>query len=512
MESQWDPSVLVRWLNLRGAGVESSLPCASGLRTDPRGASGTLVAQAGEERPAVSGRSLSRTEGKRMKMKQPLRTGPVIVLVAILLVCLSPRALAYEVVVGLGSTADESATIAMGDGSAWPMVAEHSWGPLANLVPIGTLPHQQQQAVFDNFARKQAISELPYPSVRWNSSQPDLDLVRSFGFTIRYVFVLYEYAERVQHQGQATADALAAAGVIDSMLTEDEILQLKSRFAGSTVLMNTRSWTRNQAHLESVQDALDGICVEFMANNSADAIAQEVAPFAVWAHNHDKDLLILMPPLPTDHIDERYVKAVTQFAQAMYDANLGLLPPDWMARDRILFAPANYTFGASQLPYVPEDGVNTVLAAAKQLLEMRPQLGAGPVIPDPDAGTPDGGLDADVVTEDGGVAGDASVTSDGGVFDSGAQGDAATDAAVVDAAVGDGAIADTGQGDSEGNQAGTWWSDPPDDGCTVAAAEPRSSASWLWLGLPVFCLWWRRRSQRATSPASTSHQGPAGGV
>jgi hypothetical protein len=412
--------------------------------------------------------------------------------VAALLSSLAPQARAYEVVVGLGSTADPSATIAMGDGSLWPMVAEHSWGPLANLVPIGTLPHDQQQAVFDNFSQKQAISELPYPSVRWNSSQPDLDLVRSFGFAIRYVFVLYEYDERVQHQGQATADALAAAGVVDSMLTRDEILQLKTRFAGSTVLMNTRAWTRNQAHLETVEDVLDGICIEFMANNGPAAIAQEVAPFAVWAHNHDKDLLVLMPPLPTDSIDTRYVDAVTQFAQSMYDANVNLLPPDWMARDKILFAPANYTFGASSLAYVPEDGQNTVLAAAKQLLEMRPQLGAGPVIPAPDAGAPDSGIDADV-TEDAGTPDGAIDPPDGGGIDSGAldsglHGDVVPEDA---ATANDGAVADAGTGDS-GEQPAGWWSKSQDDGCAVVAAKPRRSDSWFWFALPLFGLWWRR--------------------
>ncbi len=54
-----------------------------------------------------------------------------IAIVMTLMLFLVPCALAYEVAVGLGSTADPSATIAMGDRSKWPVVADLSWGPLA---------------------------------------------------------------------------------------------------------------------------------------------------------------------------------------------------------------------------------------------------------------------------------------------------------------------------------------------------------------------------------------------
>ncbi len=151
----------------------------------------------------------------------------------------APVVLAYEVAVGLGSSADQSMTIAMGDRSKWPVVADQSWGPLANLWPIATLERHQQQAVFDNFKQRQAITELPFSSIRWDSSQPDMDFIQSFGLSIPYVFVLYEYGERVREQGQATADALRNAGVIDSMLTRDEIIRVKNRFPGKKVKLTS---------------------------------------------------------------------------------------------------------------------------------------------------------------------------------------------------------------------------------------------------------------------------------
>ncbi len=397
---------------------------------------------------------------------------------------------AYQVVVGLGSTADKSATIAMADRSAWPVVADNSWGPLANLVPIGTLPRSQQKAVFDNFKNKLAISELPYPSIRWTSSQPDMDFVQSFGFTIPYVFVLYEYDERVKIQGKATADSLAKAGVIDSMLTRDEILKVKGRFPKSTLLMNTRSWTRNRVYLESVQDVLQGITIEFMANSTPDVVAKEVAPFAVWAHKLDKHLMILLPPMPTDNLDDRYVKSVTTFAQALYDANRTLLPAGWMARNKILFAPANYTWATSLLTYIPEDGKNTVLAAAKQLLAMRAKLEASPA--PPDAGVIDGGTDA--ASSDSGSPADAAAASDA----------TAGDASADDVSIGDSSSGgeDTGEGadgspgttkDPDGGQIDTEGSDATS--CATSSHSNWSVGALGWVGVAALLL--RRRARRA---------------
>ena len=288
-------------------------------------------------------------------------------------------ALAYEVAVGLGSTAQQSISIALGDRSKWPFVADMSWGPLANHYPVGLLTRDQQQAIYDNFKQRRAITELPYPSIRWNSSQPDIDFIKSFDMSVPYVFVLYEYRERVREQGQLIADALKAAGVVDSMLTRDELLRLRTRFPGKKIIMNTRSWVSNQAHLETVEDALDGVCIEYIPHNTVGNIALHVAPFAKWAHDNDKILLILMPPLPDDYLEDRYVRYVTRMARTIYDENNSDLPKGWMSNENIIFAPANYTFGESKLPYVPEDAENSVLAAAKALLLMRPELEAEPV-------------------------------------------------------------------------------------------------------------------------------------
>lgn len=299
-----------------------------------------------------------------------------------LMVFTAPSVFAYEVAVGLGSTADKSVSIALGDGDKWPFVAEMSWGPLANHYPIGLLTRDQQQAIYDNFKQRRAITELPYPSIRWSSSQPDIDFIKSFGMSVPYVFVLYEYHERVREQGQETADALAAAGVIDSMLTRDEILRLRARFPGKKIIMNTRSWVRNEAHLETVEDILDGVCIEYIPHNSVGNIAAHVAPFAKWAHENNKILLFLMPPLPDDHLEDRYVRYVTQMAQTIYDENNDDLPKGWMGNNNFIFVPANYTFGESKLSYVPEDAENSVLASAKALLLMRSKLDAEPVRPE----------------------------------------------------------------------------------------------------------------------------------
>ena len=301
-------------------------------------------------------------------------------IVLAMLIFTSPSTLAYEVAVGLGSTADRSVSIALGDGSQWPFVAQMSWGPLANHYPIGLLTRDQQEAIYANFGQRRAITELPYPSIRWNSSQPDIDFIKSFGMSVPYVFVLYEYHERVREQGQSKADELAAAGVIDSMLTRDEIVRLRARFAGKKIIMNARSWVRNQAHLETVEDLLDGVCIEYIPHNSEGNIAAHVAPFAKWAHDNNKILLFLMPPLPDDHLEDRYVSYVTQMARIVYEENSSL-PEGWMSNENLIFVPANYTFGKSNLSYVPETAENTVLAAVKALLLMRAELDAEPIKP-----------------------------------------------------------------------------------------------------------------------------------
>lgn len=300
-----------------------------------------------------------------------------------------PWAAAYEVAVGLGSYAGPEATIAMGDRSQWPVVADSSWGPLANLVPIATLDRSQQEAVFNNFKHRRAIAEVPFPTIRWDSKQPDIAFIESFGLSVPYVFVLYEYTERVTYQGQATADALAEAGVIDSMLTRDEILRLKQRFPEKKIIMNTRSWTQDSAHFETVQDVLDAVCIEFMPHGTPHYIAENVAPFAVWAYNNNKVLLLLMPPTPDDYLGEdTFVKVVTRSAQAIYDANVDILPKGWMKSENIIFAPSNYSWAPHHLGYVPEDAKNSVLAAVKSLMLMRPQLDAGPAFPGPEIRLP----------------------------------------------------------------------------------------------------------------------------
>ena len=288
---------------------------------------------------------------------------------------------AYEVAVGLGSTADQSISIALGDKSKWPFVADMSWGPLANHYPVGLLKRNEQEAIYDAFKQRRAITELPYPSIRWTRSQPDIDFIESFGMSVPLVFVLYEYHERVREQGQQTADALRAAGVVDSMLTREEILRLKARFPNKKIIMNTRSWVDNQAHLETVEDVLDGVCIEYIPHNTVGNIARHVAPFAKWAHDNDKILLFLMPPLPDDYLEDRYVRYVTRMAQTIYDENNDSLPKGWMSNENFIFVPANYTFGESKLTYVPEDSENSVLAAAKALLQMRESLDAAPLKP-----------------------------------------------------------------------------------------------------------------------------------
>ncbi len=269
---------------------------------------------------------------------------------------------AYEVAVGLGSTADKSATAAMGDREKWPMVADLSWGPLANLYPVALLTHAQQEAVFNNFRQRRAIAEIPYSGVSWQGKQPDIAFIEGFGFKVPYVFSINE-----AHQ--------------DGMLSRDEIINLKNRFPAKKIIMIARSWVRDQDHVQAVADVVDGVCIEYIPSNVPYNIARHVAPFAGWAWSHDKILLFLMPPQPDDYQSDRYVRAVKQLAQVVYNENKGILPHGWLQSDRFIFVPANYTYGESRIPYVTEDSTNSILAAAKALLMMRPSLDAGPVRP-----------------------------------------------------------------------------------------------------------------------------------
>ena len=288
----------------------------------------------------------------------PYRTYCFSLLILFSLLLYIPPAKAYEVAVGLGSTAGKSATIAMMDRSKWPMVADQSWGPLANLYPIALLNRSQQEAIFNNFRHQRAIAEVPYESINWmGTTQPDISFIESFGFTVPYLFSINE-----QHQ--------------DGMLTRSEIVRLKKRFPDKKIIMIARSWERDQDHIRSVQDVVDGVCIEYIPHNMPINIKKHVAPFAEWAYKQDKTLIFLMPPLPDDYLEDRFVRYVKALAQTVYDANKDKLPKGWMKSDKFIFAPANYTYGTSQLPYVTEDSRNSVLAAAKALLLMRPQLDA----------------------------------------------------------------------------------------------------------------------------------------
>lgn len=140
--------------------------------------------------------------------------------------------------------------------------------------------------------------------------------------------------------------------------------------------MNARTWKDDGAHVQSLTDVLDGICIEYIPTNNAYNIKKHVAPFFEWAHNNDKIIFFLMPPQPNDHIGTRYVDGVKQAAQAIYDYNKTRLPKGWMASNKIMFIPANYTFGVSHIPYIPETGTNTILASAKALMDMRSELDA----------------------------------------------------------------------------------------------------------------------------------------
>ena len=274
-------------------------------------------------------------------------------LVLLLLLIILPNAQAYEVAFSLGSTAPASATSAMVDRSQWPVVADMSWGPLANLSPIVTLDRVSvQEPIFGNFKQQQAIAEIPYSSI--NNPYSAIDYIETFGLTVPYLFV-----------------PGGSAG--SSMLTQAELLEVRGLFPDKKIIMNTYSWDTNRAHVESVKGLLDGVCIEYYPQNTRANIVKHVAPFAKWAYNNDKILIFLMPPLPEP---AGYVNAVTQLAQIVYDENNSSLPKGWMKSEKFIFSPANYTFGDSSLNYISEDSENSVLAAAKQLLLMRPELDA----------------------------------------------------------------------------------------------------------------------------------------
>ena len=283
-----------------------------------------------------------------------------IMLSSLLVFALQP-AFAYEVAPSLGSTAPLQATIDMGDRTKWAVVADLSWGPLANLAPIGRLSPTQRAAVFGNFKNRRAIAELPYRSINWTGTQGDIAFIESYGFSVPYVFVLD-----------------GSAG--DSMLTRDELRRVNAGFPDKKIIMNTHTWVDDKAHVESIKDLVDGICIEYFPHNAPFNIALHVAPFARWAYTNKKILVFLMPPAPDE---TNFSEKVTRLARIVYEENSDL-PKGWLKSDQFIFSPANYTFGASSLTYVPEDAKNTVLGAAKALLMMRPELDAGPVIPGSD--------------------------------------------------------------------------------------------------------------------------------
>ncbi len=281
------------------------------------------------------------------------------IILSSLLVLSIQSAFAYEVAPSLGSTASWQATIDMGDRTKWPVVAELSWGPLANLVPIGKLNRSQQEAVFRNFKNQRAITELPYKSINWTGTQGDIAFIESFGLSVPYVFVI---------------DGTAG----DSMLTREELQRVNARFPDKKIIMNTHSWVANQMHVESIKDLVDGVCIEYFPHNSRFNVASHVAPFARWAYKNNKILMFLMPPLPDE---DNFSYWVTELARIVHQENSDL-PKGWLKSDQFIFSPANYTFGVSSLNYVPENAENTVLGAAKALLMMRPELDAGPVFPE----------------------------------------------------------------------------------------------------------------------------------
>ena len=271
--------------------------------------------------------------------------------------CLATVASAYEVVLGLGSTAGEAATAAMGDRSKWPTVADNTWGVLANYYPIALLPANQRAAVLANPSRKQAIVEIPYEDIAWNSGQGHISSIESYGYTTPYLLILNE-----AHQ--------------DSMMTRSELIRVKARFPNKIVVMNTRSWESDRTQVQSLADVLDGVCIEYIPTNVPYNINRHVSPFFEWAVKNNKVIMFLMPPQPTDYMGTRYIDGVMTAVKTIYNYNKNRLPFGWMASGKIFFIPANYTYGASRIPYVPETGTNTILATMKKLMEMRKELDA----------------------------------------------------------------------------------------------------------------------------------------
>lgn len=66
-------------------------------------------------------------------MQNIFRTPLITALIVIQCCLFASMASAYEVVVGLGSTASKSVTAAMADRSQWPFVADNAWGDTSKL-------------------------------------------------------------------------------------------------------------------------------------------------------------------------------------------------------------------------------------------------------------------------------------------------------------------------------------------------------------------------------------------
>jgi len=273
---------------------------------------------------------------------------------------LASSANAYEVVVGLGSSAGVSATAAMIDRSQWPTVADNAWGIVYNQIPFYQLSQSQKSALLGNFSHKQAIVEIPYSDI--NSAPAYIASIEAFGFSTPYLLVLNE----------------ANPG---SVMTRSELLGVKNSYPNKTIIMNTRSWENDGAHVQSLTDVLDGVCIEYIPTNTPYNIDKHVSPFFEWAVNNNKIIMFLMPPQPDDYMGTRWVDGVTTAVQTIYNYNKTRLPKGWMKSNKIFFMPSNYTFGASQIPYVSENSSNSVLASIKALIDMRPQLDADPGSP-----------------------------------------------------------------------------------------------------------------------------------
>ncbi len=264
---------------------------------------------------------------------------------------------AYEVVVDLGSTASPSITAAMTDRSQWPYVADNSWGIVANYVPIASLPHNQQATIFNNFSHHKAIVEIPYHDINWNGSQGHIAYIESFGYSTPYLLILDESNS-------------------SSTMTRDKLLAVEAHFPDKTIIMNARSWKKDGGLIRSLEDVLDGVCIEYIPTNAPYNINEHVSPFFEWAVHNNKIIMFLMPPQPNDYIDTRYIDGVQTAVRTIFNYHKNRLPKGWMSSNKILFLPANYTFGESHIHYVPETASNTILATAKALMDMRTELEA----------------------------------------------------------------------------------------------------------------------------------------